>query len=267
MVPSQNPCAKLHEIDASGKADGTWGLWTDGSRHGRRMGMKDARRPIIVFDLDGTLADTAQDLIATLNAILASEGVEQVPLAKARDLIGAGARPLIERGFALAGRILTEDQLNSLYQAFLAYYHENIAVHTVLFDGVEAALDRLRDEGFPMAVCTNKMESHAVQLLKALGQHDRFAFIAGKDTFPFFKPDPRHLTETIRRSETAATTAIMIGDSKTDIDTAKAAGIPSIGVSFGYTAIPMAALEPDVLIDHFDELHGAIDRIIQKKAV
>lgn len=227
--------------------------------------MAKTQRPIIVFDLDGTLADTAQDLIATLNVILAKEGVEQVPLEKARDLIGAGARPLIERGFALSGRALSAEHLDSLYQFFLDYYHRNIAVHTVLFDGVEAALDRLRDEGFPLAVCTNKLESHAVQLLKALGQHDRFAFIAGKDTFSIFKPDPRHLTETIRMAGASALPAIMVGDSKTDIDTAKAAGIPSIGVSFGYTAIPMAELEPSVLIDHFDALYGAIEQILAKK--
>jgi phosphoglycolate phosphatase len=225
-----------------------------------------APRPIIVFDLDGTLADTAQDLIATLNVILAKEGVEQVPLEKARDLIGAGARPLIERGFALSGRALSAEHLDSLYRFFLDHYHHNIAVHTVLFDGVEAALDRLQAEGFPMAVCTNKLESHAVQLLKALGQYDRFAFIAGKDTFPMFKPDPRHLTETIRMAGASALPAIMIGDSRTDIDTAKAAGVPSIGVSFGYTAIPMADLEPDVLIDHFDALYGAIEQISAKKS-
>jgi phosphoglycolate phosphatase len=220
--------------------------------------------PIIVFDLDGTLADTARDLIATLNVVLAADGLPLVPFERARDLIGAGARPLIERGFALAGRRLEEARLEELYRLFLDHYHANICVHTVLFPGVERALDTLAAEGLTLAVCTNKLEGHAKTLLRKLGHAHRFAFISGKDTFEVFKPDPRHLTETIRLAGGDPARAIMIGDSRTDIDTAKAAGIPSVGVTFGYTNVPMAELAPSRLIEHFDSLVPAIRDLMRQ---
>jgi phosphoglycolate phosphatase len=217
--------------------------------------------PIVVFDLDGTLADTAQDLIATLNVVLAQEGLAALPLAKARDLIGAGARPLIQRGFAASNAPLSEARLDELYRFFLDYYHHHIAVHTVLFPGVAAALDGLAADGFRLAVCTNKMEAHALELLKVLGVIDRFAFISGKDTFDVFKPDARHLTETIARAGGDPARAVMVGDSKTDIDTAKNARIPVVGVTFGYTNIHVAELGADRVIDRFDDLREAIAEI------
>jgi phosphoglycolate phosphatase len=220
-----------------------------------------AHRPTAVFDLDGTLADTAQDLIATLNTVLAGEGLPEVPFRRARDLIGAGARPLIERGFELAGRSLDQPTLDRLYRRFLDHYHAHIAVHTVLFDGVLPALAALEREGFILAVCTNKLEAHAVELLRKLDLAPRFACIAGKDTFPVFKPDPGHLLETIRTAGGDPSRAVMVGDSRTDVDTARAAGVPVVGVSFGYTNVPMRELGPDALIDHFDALAPAIGRL------
>jgi phosphoglycolate phosphatase len=218
--------------------------------------------PIVVLDLDGTLADSAQDLIATLNVVLTSEGLEAIPLARARDLIGAGARPLIERGFALHGRPLEPARLDRLYAMFLDHYHRNIAVHTVLFPGVVAALDGLAARGCRLAVCTNKLEGHAVTLLTALGITDRFAAITGKDTFPVFKPDPGHLTGTIARAGGDPARAVMVGDSETDVLTAKAAGIPVVAVSFGYTRTPARALGADIVIDHFDDLALAVERLV-----
>lgn len=218
--------------------------------------------PIAVFDLDGTLADTAQDLVATLNVVLAQEGLAPLPFEKARDLIGAGARPLIQRGFSVSGAPLPEARLEKLYRFFLDHYHEHIAVHSVLFPGVVQALDSLASSGFRLAVCTNKMEAHALELLKVLGVIERFAFISGKDTFAVFKPDPRHLTETIARAGGDRGRAVMIGDSRTDIDTAKNAGIPVVGVSFGYTNIHVAELGADRVIDHFDELPAAVASLL-----
>lgn len=212
----------------------------------------------IVFDLDGTLADSARDLIKTLNVILESQNVAPVPIEKARDLLGAGAKPLIERGFALYGKVLPEPLLDSLYRDFLDHYHAHLADETVLFPGVLPALDALADAGWRMAICTNKLESHSVTLLDALGVSKRFAAICGKDTFPVFKPDPGHLTQTIARAGGLAHRAIMVGDSRTDIDTAKAAGIPVIAVSFGYTNVPVSELGPDRVIDHFDDLVAAV---------
>jgi phosphoglycolate phosphatase len=219
---------------------------------------KMSKPPIVVFDLDGTLADTAQDLIATLNAVLESEGLAPLAFEKARDLIGAGAKPLIERGFAVSNKSLSDERLQTLYAFFLEHYHQNIAVHTTLFPGVLAAMTTLDKQGFVLAVCTNKLEAHALELLRTLNILDRFAFVSGKDSFAFFKPDPRHLTETIRLAGGAPSKAIMVGDSKTDIDTAKAAGIPVIGVTFGYTNVHVRDLGADYVIDHFDEMGIAV---------
>jgi phosphoglycolate phosphatase len=215
-------------------------------------------RPIVVFDLDGTLAETAGDLIATLNVILLREGLQTIPLAKAKELIGAGARALIERGFRVNGMALAPERLDSLFADFLSHYEAHILDHSHLFEGVSEALDRLAAEGFLLAVCTNKIARHSVKLLDLLGIGDRFAAIAGRDTFPFFKPDPRHLTETIRLAGGDPARAVMVGDSSTDLETARAAGIPSIGVPFGYTDIPIRDLGPTLIIAHFSELREAV---------
>jgi phosphoglycolate phosphatase len=219
--------------------------------------------PIVVFDLDGTLADTAQDLIATLNVVLVREGLAPLPFEQARDLIGAGAKPLIQRGFDVSKAKLSEERLQELYAFFLDHYHHHIAVHSVLFPGVVAAIDKLAQQGFMLAVCTNKMESHALELLKALKIIDRFAFISGKDSFDFFKPDPRHLTETIRLAGGDPNRAVMVGDSKTDIDTAKAAGIPVVGVTFGYTNIHVRDLGADYVVEHFDQMELAVQSLLK----
>ncbi len=225
-----------------------------------------AKPPIVVFDLDGTLADTALDLIATLNVLLTREGLPALPLAQARDLIGAGARPLIERGYESAGVPLPAALREELYVQFLDHYHHHIADHSLLFPGAEAALDRLAEQGFRLAVCTNKLEAHALELLRALGVLERFAYVAGKNTFDFCKPDPRHLLETIARADGDSRRAVMVGDSRTDIDTAKAAGIPVVGVTFGYTAVPVRDLSPDIAIDELAALPDAVADLLRVSA-
>ncbi|HEX2727105.1 MAG TPA: phosphoglycolate phosphatase [Beijerinckiaceae bacterium] len=218
--------------------------------------------PTAVFDLDGTLADTAPDLVATLNAVLAREGLPALPLAEAREMIGHGARALIERGLEAAGREATPDHLDELYRFFLAYYAENLCVETRLFPGVVKALDHLDAEGFRLAVCTNKVKAHSVKLLEALGLAHRFTVICGRDSFPYVKPDPRHLTLTIEAAGGSPRHAIMVGDSRTDIVTAKTAKIPVIAVTFGYTDVPVRQLGPDLVIDHYDELAGAVRGLV-----
>ncbi|MCA0405103.1 MAG: HAD-IA family hydrolase [Proteobacteria bacterium] len=219
-------------------------------------------RTTLVFDLDGTLAETAPDIMGTLNHLLVQEGLAPLPVSKARDLVGAGARALLERGFKVSGRPLLPERLEALFQDFLVHYLDHIADLSFLFEGVEPALERLKARGFTLAVCTNKPEQHSHALLKRLGVHEQFAAIAGRETFPFFKPDPRHLTETIRLAGGEGQRAIMIGDSRTDVDTARAAGIPVIGVTFGYTDVPIEALNPDKVISHFDALDTAIDALL-----
>lgn len=219
-------------------------------------------RPLVVFDLDGTLADTAADLIAILNELLSEADMPTMPVSEAGSLIGAGARALISRGFAHGGAELAPERLETLFQDFLERYAAEICTQTRLYPGVVAALDRLEADGYAFAVCTNKPERHSLLLLDALGVTHRFGAICGRDTFPFFKPDPRHLTLTIERAGGALERSVMIGDSLTDIATAKAAGVPVIAVPFGYTDRPVAELGPDVLIDHFDELAEAVARVM-----
>jgi phosphoglycolate phosphatase len=225
---------------------------------------KSSPLPTIVFDLDGTLADTAGDLVATLNRILEQEALDAIPLASARDLIGQGSRALLQRGFSLQGRSLSAERLEQLFEEFLRLYGQHIVDQTKLFPGVEAALERLANGGHRLAVCTNKTEGLSRDLLVALGVAPRFAAICGRDTFAFCKPDPRHLIETVRLAGGSAGNAVMVGDSKTDIETARAAQLPVIAVPFGYTEVPIASLAPDIVIAHFDEIDAAIAELSRR---
>ncbi len=222
--------------------------------------------PILVFDLDGTLADTAPDLIATLNMLLAREGLAAIKPAAARSLVGAGARALIERGFACHDATLTGDRAEALTRDFLLHYEAHIADESRLFPGAEAALERFAQAGFRLAVCTNKPEPLARLLLQKLGAADRFAAICGRGTFPMHKPDPETFRLTVGAAGGDPRRAVMVGDSKTDIDTAKNARAPVVAVDFGYTDIPVAALKPDRIVSHFDELWAAVDGLMAATA-
>lgn len=219
--------------------------------------------PLLVFDLDGTLAETAGDLIGTLNVILAREGLPPVHLAEGRNMVGAGARVLIQQGFARAGKTVEGEQLEALFTDFIAYYEAHIADHSYLFEGVKTSLDRFAAAGWRFAVCTNKVEKPATHLLEKLGVADRFAFICGQDTIfidgkAVAKPDPRVLLATIERAGGAPAQTIMVGDSVTDIRTAQAANIPVVAVDFGYTEKPVETFGPDRIISHFDQLWDAV---------
>ena len=219
-------------------------------------------RGTLVFDLDGTLAETAPDIMATLNHLLILEGLAPLPVSAARNLVGAGAKALLERGFRAAGTPLSPEKLDLLFDAFLVHYLEHVAELSFLYPGCEAALKALHAQGYTLAVCTNKPEAHAVALIEQLGVKHLFAFIAGRETFAYCKPDPRHLTDTIRATNGDPARAIMVGDSRTDIDAARAANIPVIGVPFGYTDVPMVDLKPDRLIAHFDALQAAVESLL-----
>jgi phosphoglycolate phosphatase len=212
---------------------------------------------LIVFDLDGTLVDTAPDLVTALNYVLAREGLPGVPLASARNMIGAGARKLIERGLEVEGRPVTVDDLDRMTADFIEFYAAHIADASRPFEGLEAALDNLASRGFRLAVCTNKLESLSRRLLDALGLSARFAAICGADTFGVSKPDPAILRQTVAKAGGAVASSIMVGDSGNDIGVARRAGMPVIGVSFGYTDVPIAELEPDRLIHHMRDLPEA----------
>ena len=184
-----------------------------------------------------------------------------MPLAKARNMIGAGARKLIERGLELEDRTMSVDELNRLTKDFVAYYAEHIADESRPFEGLEAALDELEGQGFRFAVCTNKLEWLSKLLLDKLDLSKRFAAICGADTFGVSKPDPVILQQTLARAGAQLAGAIMVGDAGPDIGVARRAGIPVIGVEFGYTDVPIAELKPDRLIGHFRELPAAVNSL------
>jgi phosphoglycolate phosphatase len=217
---------------------------------------------MVVFDLDGTLVDTAPDLIAALNYVLAREGIAPVPLKSARNLIGAGARKLIERGLEVEGVAMSTGDIDRLMKDFVAYYADHIADASRPFEGLEAALDDLEAQGFRFAVCTNKLEWLSKLLLDKLDLSRRFAAICGADTFGVAKPDPVILQQTLARAGGQLTGAIMVGDAGPDVGVARRAGIPVIGVEFGYTDVPIAELKPDRLIGHMRELPGAVGSLI-----
>ena len=218
--------------------------------------------PTIVYDLDGTLADTAEDLVATLNYLLAREGLAPLPVESAGSLLGAGARVLIDRGFAASGKTLDRQRIEALFADYLVYYQGHIADRTRLYPGVDKALAAFARAGWRQAVCTNKTESLAKLLVEKLGIAERFAFVCGQDTFGIGKPNPKPLLETIAAAGGANKRAIMVGDSGADIKTARAAAVPVIAVDFGYSDVPVKELRPDRVISHFDELMAACDALL-----
>jgi phosphoglycolate phosphatase len=222
--------------------------------------------PVIVFDLDGTLVDTAPDLIATLNVVLAREGHGAVAYDDARTMIGGGARHMLERGLARQGIAAAPADLDRLFADFIAYYAAHIADHSRPFPGLEQSLDRLAASGARLAVCTNKLERLAVLLLDRLGLAERFAAICGQDTFGIAKPDPELLRRTIGRAGGSMNAAVMVGDSAADVTLARAAGVPVIAVDFGYSDVPAASLRADRLIAHFDDLPQAIAAVLARPA-
>lgn len=214
-----------------------------------------------VFDLDGTLVDTAPDLAAATNHVLGSIGLSAISEADIRPHVGHGALAMITHAAAAHGRTLSERDTYDLFEIFLAYYSAHLADSSRPYDDVIATLETLREEGAQLAVCTNKIESHARSLLDALGMMDFFAAITGRDSLGVWKPDPGHLTGTVALAKGNARQCIMIGDSETDIKTAKAAGVPVIAVDFGYSVEPVASFAPDVIISHYRELPAALRKL------
>jgi phosphoglycolate phosphatase len=212
----------------------------------------------VVFDLDGTLVDTAPDLIDALNAVFTREGLPPVEEALARNMIGGGARRMIESGLKAERHPTPESTLDRMLANFIAHYADHVADRSRPFPGLDDALDRLTERGCRLAVCTNKLEGLSRLLLETLGLTRRFEAICGQDTFGVHKPDPEILRRTIQAAGGDLRQSVMVGDSGTDIATARAAGIPVVAVDFGYSETPIAALRPDRLIGHFDQLVAAV---------
>jgi phosphoglycolate phosphatase len=209
----------------------------------------------IVFDIDGTLIDTAPDLTNALNHVLTARGHHPVAPEVVRAAAGRGARAMIEEALRLAR---VEDDVDGMLAGFLAHYEANIATETRPFPGALEALDRLAAAGARLAVCTNKRERLTRMLLQALEIEDYFAALAGRDTFPVSKPHPGHLLGVIAAAGGDPSRALIVGDSAVDIHTAQGAHVPSILVSFGYAPPPPDGPRPDAVIGHFDELQGSV---------
>jgi phosphoglycolate phosphatase len=223
------------------------------------MPLKDA---VIVFDLDGTLVDTAPDLIGALNAVLEEEGLPAVPADSARRLVGRGAATMFQRSFALAQAPWEDARETALIERFVEVYFTRLTRESRTFPGVEAALDALQAQGARFAVCTNKRTDLSIALLEALGLARRFEAIVGADLAPRKKPDPSHLLAALDAAAGRPERALMVGDSEADIGAAKAAGVRSLAVSFGYCNGPVEALGADAIIHDFEELAGAAARLL-----
>lgn len=221
---------------------------------------------LIVFDLDGTLVDTAPDLIGTLDFILERESLPPVPYAEARKFIGGGAKMMIERALQTEGRDCSREALERLYAEFIAHYAGRIAERSRPFPGLEAALDELAALGHRFAVCTNKLEWLSRRLLEELDLERYFVAICGQDTFGVQKPNPEMLRRTIAQAGGREDRALMVGDSVTDINTARAAGVPVVAVDFGYTEIPVRELNPDRVIGAFVDLPPAVRALLATAA-
>ena len=220
---------------------------------------------VVAFDLDGTLVDTAPDLVGALNTLLDEQGVPPLQLATARVMIGRGARVMIERAFGATGTPLGEAQAPTLVDRFVEIYRGRIADHSRPFDGCVAALESLASAGATLAVCTNKRTALSMALLDALDLTRHFAAIIGADSAPAPKPDPRHLITAIRAAGGSPGRALMVGDSAADVDAARAAAVPSVVVTFGYTETPAAALGGDRLISRFEELSPLAHQLLATK--
>ncbi len=219
----------------------------------------------IVFDLDGTLVDTAPDLIGCVDRALATRGLPPAPHDLIRPLISIGSKAMIRRGLAHHGATLGEDDLHALWLHYLQLYAKHIADMSRPFAGLVGLLANLKAAGATLAVCTNKNEALSKTLLRAMALDEHFALVAGRDTFPVQKPHPDHLLRTVASVGGLRERAVMVGDSDVDVATAKAAGIPIIAVTFGYTEKPVATYGPDVTIDDFSEFGPALGALLSHK--
>jgi len=219
--------------------------------------------PAVIFDLDGTLIDSLPDVLGALNPVLADAGRRAVTIDEGRLMVGGGAEPLIERAFDLTGDPVAPADIQFHVDAFTANYQAVPVRHTKIFDGVVPALEDLASRGYRLGICTNKPRESALTVLKALGLDRHFTSCIGKAARPFNKPDRRHYDAVADELGVAPANSLYIGDSETDVETARNAGVPIVLVPFGYSRKPAADLGGDRLIGHFSELAAAVEELLQ----
>lgn len=219
----------------------------------------------VVFDLDGTLADTSGDLIAAANACFRDMGAGDL-LDPAKDAGTAlrGGRAMLRLGMSRMGRGADDPLIDEYYDALLYHYARDIDTHTRLYDGAMEAVTELKKRGYLVAICTNKPEALARELLTRLGVLDAFAAMLGADSLDVRKPDPEHLRETVRRAGGDPAQSVLVGDSDTDRNTSKAAAVPSILVTFGPSGDDMAALAPEALLEKYSDLPDLVEQLLGK---
>jgi phosphoglycolate phosphatase len=210
----------------------------------------------LIFDLDGTLADTAPDLLAATNAVLSARGRPRLDLEHLRHMVGFGAGALITQAMEASGAPVTPDEMPPLIEIFLNYYRAHIADGTRLFPGVTETLTQLKAAGAGLGVLTNKPQELTDLLLPRLDLAGIFAAVYGAGRKPYTKPDPRIFQDVV--ADITGGPAVMIGDSITDLNTARAAGAPCILMSYGFTPVPARELGADVVLDNFAQLPDAL---------
>jgi phosphoglycolate phosphatase len=217
--------------------------------------------PTLIFDLDGTLVDTAPDLLNAANAVLAQRGRSAIDPATLHHMVGFGAKSLINQAFAATGGEPLPEEMPALVELFLAHYGAHLADHSRPFAGVKETLDGLKEKGAILGVLTNKPHAMAEPLLERLGLASFFTAIYGAGFKSYVKPDPRIFHDVVAAAGGSSDFAVMIGDSVTDLHTARAAGAPCILMSYGYTPVPAASLGADIVLDEFTALPEAIGRL------
>ena len=215
----------------------------------------------IIIDLDGTLVDSAPDLADALDELLQERGLEAIGLEGARKLIGHGISNLVRKGLALRGQELAADELASATKQFQLHYAKRLPAKAAAYPGVMDALKELKSNNWRLVVCTNKLESFSRKILEGLGLAVFFDVIAGPDTYGVAKPDPQHLLRTLPAHMPPGYKAIMVGDSEVDVETAHAANIPVIAVTYGYSKSPLAQLKPQALANSFSEIPNLVKQL------
>ena len=217
----------------------------------------------VIFDLDGTLADTSGDLIAAANACFDELGHGPLLCEKA-DILTAfhGGRAMLRLGFSRLGETVDEAEVDRFYPKLLAHYAAHIDVKTVLYPGALAAVETLLANGYRVAVCTNKPEALAETLLRRLGIRDRFGALIGADTLAVRKPDPEAYRECVERAGGDVAQSLLIGDTETDEQTARAAGVPIVLVAFGPEGDAISRLAPDAMLNAFQDLPALVKELI-----
>jgi phosphoglycolate phosphatase len=218
----------------------------------------------IVFDLDGTLVDSAPDIGRALNQVMDLEGMAHTPEPLVRAFVGNGARVLIEKSAAYQGAHYKDERLDQLTAAFIEFYRADIAGKSKLYPNMEAALDSLAAAGARLAVCTNKRHDLALELIEALGITNRFAAIVGADAVANRKPHPGHYLETVARAGGQLSRSVMVGDSTNDVRSAQSAGAPAIIYRFGYNDMAPDEMGADAVIDDYGLLESVAARLIDR---